>query len=168
MYINIPIFSKEECTGLISEFGDGEFITGKTSFNKKSITETQVRQCDVKNLITENKLITSITDKIKNTVKGHIEISELIFIRYGKGGEYKVHIDRGEGLPRKFSFSIPLNDEYEGGELDLYASNKVSSKQRVPQNIGSAIFFNSTVPHAINPVTEGVRYVIVGWINDTE
>ena len=166
MYINIPIFSKEECTELISEFGHGEYTVGNTSSNKESITETEVRRCDVKNLITENKLIQNITDKIKNTVKDSIEINELIFIRYSIGGEYKVHIDRGEGLPRNFSFSIPLNDDYKGGELDLYANNKVSSKQRVSQNIGSAIFFNSTIPHAINPVTEGVRYVIVGWIND--
>ena len=168
MYLNIPIFSKEECTDIISEFGQGEFLTGKTSSNKESITETQVRQCDVKNLITESKLIENITDKIKNSVKGSIEIDELIFIRYGVGGEYKVHIDRGEGLPRKFSFSIPLNSDYEGGDFDIYTSNKVSSKRTIPQRTGNAIFFHSTVPHAVNPVTEGVRYVIVGWINDKE
>jgi predicted 2-oxoglutarate/Fe(II)-dependent dioxygenase YbiX len=164
MLIEIPVFSKEQCNDIISEYAEDEYIIAQTSEG----TESNVRQCDVKNLITENKLIENITSKIKESIQTPLDISELTFIRYTKGGQYKVHIDRGEGLPRKFSFSIPLNDTYEGGAFDVYTTNKASSRRRVTQNIGKAIFFDSRLPHAVTPVTEGTRYVIVGWINDPE
>lgn len=168
MLINIPIFSKEQCDSIISKYAEGEYITGQTSDSGEALTESDVRQCDVINLITENKLIEDITSKIKESIQTPIEINELIFIRYNEGGQYKVHIDRGEGLPRKFSLSIPLNENYEGGAFDVYTTNKANSRRRIVQNIGTAIFFDSRLPHAVTPVTEGTRYVLVGWINDPE
>jgi len=168
MLIEIPVFSKEQCGNIISEYAQGEYGIAQTSESRVAKSETNVRQCDVKNLITENKLIKNITGKIKESIQTPLDISELTFIRYSKGGQYKVHIDRGEGLPRKFSFSIPLNDTYKGGDFDVYTTNKASSRRRVIQNIGKAIFFDSRLPHAVTPVTEGTRYVIVGWINDPE
>jgi Rps23 Pro-64 3,4-dihydroxylase Tpa1-like proline 4-hydroxylase len=86
---------------------------------------------------------------------------------YGEGGHYKLHTDTGlhnpMGSNRKLSFSILLNDDYEGGELEIPGSPGQPDSFNPPAN--SAIFFPSSMPHCVKPVTKGVRKSLVGWVH---
>jgi PKHD-type hydroxylase len=92
--------------------------------------------------------------------------------RYGVGGKYDWHIDQHphphklDGMIRKVSFSLFLNDGYEGGELDLeVASPRTENRCATFANKlpGTVVFFVSDLWHRVRPVTRGVRETLVGW-----
>tara|TARA_R110000737_G_scaffold61939_1_gene89317 strand:+ start:422 stop:1048 length:627 start_codon:yes stop_codon:yes gene_type:complete len=61
------------------------------------------------------------------------------------------------GKARKISMSLILNDDYEGGELEIFGQPKDYYGQ------GSIIFFPSWMLHRVTPVTKGIRYSLVMW-----
>tara|TARA_R100001440_G_scaffold500_2_gene1480 strand:+ start:1063 stop:1647 length:585 start_codon:yes stop_codon:yes gene_type:complete len=89
--------------------------------------------------------------------------------RYNKDGHFKFHQDGNgftrfengnkftHGKTRKLSMSIILNDDYEGGEFEFFAKDKVLSKR------GTIIVFPSYMQHRVKPVTKGIRYSLVAW-----
>jgi len=99
---------------------------------------------------------------------------------YSTGGHYDWHIDENpypydakagpfEGLVRKLSFSVLLNDnEYTGGDFEiedqLPGYNPRSTIVEELNTAGSMIVFPSFTPHKVHPVTSGIRYSLVGWI----
>jgi|TARA_B100001758_G_C18088596_1_gene442089 PKHD-type hydroxylase len=92
-------------------------------------------------------------------------------------GQYGWHQDsfrpRGDfakkydGRIRKVSFSIFLNDDYEGGQFDLenrspeYKKRHKTFRKKGRNNI---VFFPSWAWHRVRPVTKGTRKSIVGWV----
>ena len=80
---------------------------------------------------------------------------------------YKAHRDTFgapvDGLVRKLTFSIQLSDpsEYEGGDLitDVDYHPETASKTK-----GDMIFFLANSVHEAQPVTKGIRHVLVGWV----
>ena len=99
---------------------------------------------------------------------------------YTTGGHYDWHVDENpypydnkagpfEGLVRKLSFSILLNDkDYTGGDFEIEDQLPGHSPRSTVvdelNNLGSMIVFPSFTPHKVHPVTSGVRYSLVGWI----
>jgi PKHD-type hydroxylase len=67
---------------------------------------------------------------------------------------------------RKISFTIQLSDEtdYEGGDFILY-NNLDDGFKKMTRKKGSMIFFHSNIEHEVTPVTKGVRYSLVSWVN---
>ena len=94
------------------------------------------------------------------------EIESLQFTKYPAGsGFYVNHIDmvhKSYGT-RKLSFSVQLSDPstYEGGDLLLHLDHEPT---RMPRDRGTIIFFPSWTLHEVTPVTSGVRYSLVGWV----
>jgi PKHD-type hydroxylase len=84
-------------------------------------------------------------------------------------GHYDWHVDTGNGGPvhRKISFTAQLSDpaDYKGCELVInnHAVEVVGTKER-----GSIHLFPSYMPHKVNPITNGVRYALVIWINGSQ
>ena len=82
---------------------------------------------------------------------------------------YDWHIDQHpkvmNGVVRKISMSLFLNEDYEGGEFDLEIYKPESNPRYETFRLkkGDAIFFNSTTWHRVRPVTSGVRKSIVAW-----
>ena len=76
-----------------------------------------------------------------------------------KEGHYDWHIDIGEGeyAGRKLSVVLLLNDDYEGGELEIW------EKGFVPKGKGNLFVFPSYLLHRVTPVTEGIRKSLVLW-----
>ena len=76
--------------------------------------------------------------------------------------EYKIHIDSADHQFRVLSISITLNDEYEGGDFVFFddSSYKIKTKK------GTAIAFpsNFCFPHAVTPITKGIRQAVITWI----
>jgi PKHD-type hydroxylase len=66
---------------------------------------------------------------------------------------------------RKLSFSLQLNDDYTGGELQLYQPclGKPSLETVHPQK-GLLTIFDSRTLHRVRKVKSGTRKSIVGWL----
>jgi len=81
--------------------------------------------------------------------------------RYDVGGDHPWHTDAYEGDPsslnRTVAFSIPLNDTYEGGTMEL---EHVGALDLRP---GDAVVFTARTWHAVTAVTKGSRYVLLGF-----
>ena len=78
------------------------------------------------------------------------------------GGYYKAHTDIG--YLGHYSTTVFLNDDYEGGELELYYDDTVHS---VKLPAGHAVTYKTGIPHTVKPVISGTRYVAVTWTTST-
>ena len=60
---------------------------------------------------------------------------------------------------RKISFTVMLNDDFEGGEFEIQTTEKnvVELKKK------DVIIFHADTPHRVKPVNKGVRHSLVGW-----
>lgn len=81
-------------------------------------------------------------------------------------GHYDWHIDLGTGRfsRRKISLSMQLSaaDNYQGGELEFHLSGLDRLKMRTQ---GTLIAFPSFLEHRVTPVTHGVRFSLVAWVD---
>ena len=114
--------------------------------------------------------------------KYDIKMAESVQItRYKPGGFYKWHNDgmndhvvtikdasnpEMNGLVRKLSMTILLNDKFEGGEFEMMHYSKGESSIAQPfekHRKGDVIVFPSVEEHRVTPVTRGTRYSAVVW-----
>lgn len=82
--------------------------------------------------------------------------------QYQIGGHYDWHMDSKDPVnneQRKLSISILLNDDFEGGGLEI-ESNK---GENVLKSQGDIVVFPSFLQHKVLPVTDGTRYTAVSW-----
>jgi len=77
-------------------------------------------------------------------------------------GHYTAHRDTGipELAYRRYSMSIALTGDYEGGALEFSEYPEVQYK--LPE--GGAALFPSSLMHKVNPVTSGTRFVLIGFL----
>lgn len=79
-------------------------------------------------------------------------------------GFYDWHTDFAGFRPlRKLSFSVQLSasEDYDGGDLELWAANR---PQAAVRERGALIAFPSFTLHRVAPVTRGTRWSLVAWI----
>lgn len=92
-------------------------------------------------------------------------IHSLLFSRCGVGQGYGRHVDNAfmPGGRADLSFTLFLSDPttYGGGELVLELPQG-DHAVRLPA--GHAVLYPSSYLHRVEPVTGGVRYVAVGWV----
>ena len=70
-------------------------------------------------------------------------------------------MNHSSSFSEKISFTVLLNDDFEGGEFEiLQGTEKVVIKLKKQD----AIIFMSDTPHRVKPVTKDVRHSLVGWI----
>ena len=89
------------------------------------------------------------------------------FTKYKLNQFYDWHCDemgwtkgkRPNNRIRKISFTVMLNDDFEGGEFEIQTTEKnvVQLKKK------DVIIFHADTPHRVKPVTKGVRHSLVGW-----
>jgi len=87
---------------------------------------------------------------------------------YREGHYYDWHIDYAkDGYHRKLSVSVMLNDDFEGGDLEIQElwGNKTCT---IPKKAGTIVVFPSMLKHRVTPVTKGVRYSLVRWYSGPE
>jgi PKHD-type hydroxylase len=79
------------------------------------------------------------------------------------GGHYDWHIDCGHNMQaqRKISITVQLNDDYDGGELQLWRGQTPATAHKEK---GTVVIFPSYMLHRVAPVTKGVRNSLVLWI----
>ena len=104
------------------------------------------------------------------------------YLEYGPGQHYTWHTDmiypiKTQEVPhmgmmqptreekvRKISFTLLLNDEYEGGEIQFYFPASRNKAITLPKEKGLLILFDSRVVHRVRPVKKGIRKSMVGWV----
>lgn len=90
-------------------------------------------------------------------------IEKVQMTKYPEGGHYNWHIDSFEpndrNEQRKLSISMLLNDDFEGGGLQIQANNI----ETVLKSKGDIVVFPSFLTHKVVPVTKGTRYTAVSW-----
>lgn len=81
-------------------------------------------------------------------------------LKYGQGHHFENHVDDNKGMPRTFSISYYLNDDYEGGEIEF---PRFGLKIKPKANQAIVFAANYVYNHKIYPVTSGTRYTVVNW-----
>ena len=96
-------------------------------------------------------------------------VENLQYTVYEKGDYYNWHTDVGKkrnplGI-RKLSFTMILNDNYEGGTLQMEhgAPNSDDRIYNISPKLGEIIWFPSYKWHRVTLVTSGVRHSLVCW-----
>jgi predicted 2-oxoglutarate/Fe(II)-dependent dioxygenase YbiX len=114
-----------------------------------------------------------IDERLKNLLKNLIQIKGFEvtglgpyqFTEYKIGQFYDWHTDTNEEYKHRFcSIVIQLNDEYEGGYLQLKDESGDNTIQ-LDKGIGTMYIFYSNIRHRVMPVTNGVRYSLVNWVS---
>ncbi len=109
-------------------------------------------------------------DNFKFDLYPFFENESIQYSHYNVGDHYSWHMDIvGRLPPRKLSFTLMLNDDYEGGEFEIgryfFDVNKLKTQTAAAENkTGTLIVFPSALPHRVKPVTKGIRKSLVGWI----
>ena len=113
------------------------------------------------------KLLDAITgvnqDYYKFDIEAFIEAPNLMRYDADTGGHYNYHLDIGIAKPncwRKLSYSLMLNDDFEGGKLGFKTGKGVVEYE---PTVGRIVIFPSYILHKVFPVTSGTRWALVGW-----
>lgn len=176
------IFSDEELQQIIL-IGESLKPNEATVFNAKEqigIVVNSVRKSETSFIIPNNQT-GWIYEKLNNVVRQlnssffKYELSgydEIQYTKYNVGGYYHKHIDLTpesqksenyiEGMRRKLSITMVLNDGYEGGDLCLYVDG--SNKTVANTQKGRVIAFPSYMVHEVTEVTSGERLSLVIWV----
>ena len=97
------------------------------------------------------------------------------YAHYNVNDYYQWHMDTdnrknaSKSSIRKLSFSLVLNDDYEGGVLQIATPQKPNSEDpyhifSVPKKRGTLVVFPSHMFHQVTSVTHGIRKSVVGWL----
>lgn len=123
--------------------------------------EPSIRDASLKKL---KDLQEAIFPELKNYVADYINddlvMDSFALVKYTEGQFFKEHSDGGEGVNRKLSIVIYLNDDYEGGEI-YFRNQNLTMKPRAK----SMVMFPSTDDflHEAKPVISGTKYAIVSF-----
>jgi PKHD-type hydroxylase len=168
------IFTDQELDEIVIQGNRVKKISGTVS---GSISDYRV--CDIAWLKSDEVesdfdwVYATLTDAIKKVNNEYFQfdlthLTALQFTVYdGKNNSnYQKHMDLGRSFPnRKLSFSIQLSNdnEYTGGDLRFHYIK--TQPEIAPRTRGKIIFFPTWMIHDVTPVTQGIRYSLVGWVN---
>lgn len=145
-----------QCNQLISKHDDTVQLENVI---QKSYRNVLVKDMDIND-------VPYLIDSLKFINEKHFKLDlnfnyiDCFFARYDKGMHYSsLHMDciAGESQ-RKLSFSLLLNDSFQGGNFITLSDSTVDC------STGKLLIFPSFLPHKISPVEDGTRYVIFGWV----
>lgn len=92
-------------------------------------------------------------------------LSRLLISRTHDEGGYGAHVDNAlmDGLRTDLSFTVFLSDPetYQGGELVM---DLQGGTQTAKPAAGDMVLYPSGAIHKVAPVTQGVRYAVIGWV----
>lgn len=92
------------------------------------------------------------------------QIEALQLLEYRPGGFFTWHMDLGSAKhsTRKISLVVLLSNpsDYVGGELEFF-----STEDQPKLKQGAGVWFPSYMLHQVKPVTQGLRYTLVSWVN---
>ena len=143
-FYSIPnFFSKEELEQINNIISDGEWLTAVAS--QQLERKTKIKWINKSHNLLFDKLLSGSHEANKNYDFNITHVKEISILKYDTGDFFSKHIDMsGHDSDRKLSVSIPLSNDYEGGETLFYTS-KNPIKMIKEANI--ATFFPSYIVH---------------------
>ena len=92
--------------------------------------------------------------------EGHTDTIQHTTYYATEGGHYDWHVDVGNGTMsmRKMSAVLIMNDDFEGGQLQIKGIG-----ENLPHKKGNLFIFPSYLMHRVTPVTKGTRKSLVIW-----
>jgi PKHD-type hydroxylase len=168
----IRLLDGREAAQIVSELEQREFADGKmtaSGFARDVKHNLQLKRDDdtVGDL---DKLVYSAMKRSAGFQTFAIpkRVAPPIFSRYDLGMRYGAHIDNAfmggvNGVRSDLSMTLFLSppDSYDGGELVIKTA---LGEQPIKLDAGEAIVYLSSSIHHVAPVTRGVRYAAVTWV----
>ena len=158
--------NKEFCEFVLADTVFDDADEAKVDSNNGSIKDEESRITDLvwEELYTPiGCVLQAYLAKANEVWSYHVHRMEKIQMsRYPVGGHYNWHMDSKAPVnneQRKLSIVMLLNDDFEGGHLEL-ATNQ---GQNVLKSQGDIVVFPSFLNHRVHPVTKGTRYTAVSW-----
>jgi PKHD-type hydroxylase len=152
---------------LIAQLTSAQLVDGKTTAGWHAKTVKNNQQIDA-------KVVEPLAEQVRQTTLKHPlfqaaarprQIHTVRFNRYSDGMSYGRHTDNAlmNGYRSDLSFTLFLSDpeSYEGGELVVEGAD---SEQAYKLPAGSMLVYPSSSLHRVEPVTSGVRWAAVGWV----
>ena len=167
-FYSIPnFFSKEELEQINNIISDGEWFTATAgnsdSYSQQLERKTKIKWINKSHNLLFDKLLSGSHEANKNYDFNITHVKEISILKYDTGDFFSKHIDMsGHDSDRKLSVSIPLSNDYEGGETLFYTSK---NPIKMIKEVNIATFFPSYIVHEVTEVTKGVRYSMVAWAN---
>ncbi len=163
---------------LIDEFADADALAPSLVGDRQ--LDHEVRRSNQVNLAREARqrgtaAARSTSRRLKNSIHdwmsaycNHIEAVQLdtyaapALIRYDVGDFFTAHCDANKLSLRTVSAVALLPSHFDGGDLTFF-----DGRQSAELSPGDVVLFpsNFLFPHAVSPVTDGVRYSIVTWMH---
>ena len=144
-----------------------EIVDGKTTagWHAKTVKNNQqLASAPAKPLIEEVKTMLSKHPLFQAAARPK-RIHTVRFNKYTDGMHYGRHTDNAlmNSYRSDLSFTLFLSDPdtYEGGELTVEG---LDSEQPYKLPAGSVIVYPSSSLHRVDPVTQGVRWAAIGWV----
>jgi hypothetical protein len=153
--IGKPLLDNLQCNQLISKHDTEEL---------ENVIQKTYRHVRVSNIdITD---VPFLKDSLRFINGNHFKLDldfnniDCFFGRYDKGMHYSsLHMDCiGGEIQRKLSFSLLLNDNFQGGNFMTLTDAVVDCPA------GKLLIFPSFLPHKVSVVEAGTRYAIFGWV----
>lgn len=156
--ISRPFLDEQQCREIIDQH-DHDLEHVEQSIYRK----VNIKLIDVDEILGLKDLLFQANEKIFNfDLNGE---SEIYFARYEPGNHYdKVHIDSlPDVITRKISFTLFLNDDYQGGDFEIIGEMLSFDKMNTTRK-GKLFVFPSFLPHRVTAVQSGTRYVVFGFL----
>jgi Rps23 Pro-64 3,4-dihydroxylase Tpa1-like proline 4-hydroxylase len=173
-YTTIENFlTKDECEILLKYSLDNYKLKNAMVGEKEDLNKN-ARISDVA-FINYSEKFPLLSDRFKELLYPHINVkgNELNFenniyqfTEYKVGEFYDWHVDIGSAEKQKkryCSVVIQLNDDYDGGELQLKMGHEKNETITLKRGVGNLFVFLSSIIHRVAPVKNGVRYSLVNW-----
>ena len=136
----------------------------------QSNTSNNIRSTKI-SWIMDKTILLTLKDKmleINKSKNWNYDVTDMFPFQYSvyhENDHYDWHVDTGSAYlkqkERKISFSLILNDKYEGGELEFKNSDENIA---LDLNKGDMVTFPSFLEHRVKPVLNGTRISLVGWM----
>ncbi len=142
---------------------DGRIGDGSVNKDIRSVERTPLDEFDPISVFLYGLAVKSNENHFRFDLGGPCQFEMLHYDN--KGDHYDCHIDTikfDNYFERKLTIMGYLNDDYKGGKF--YFVTHSDERQYVDVKKGSVLVFPPYVMHGVEPVEEGDRQSVVGWV----
>lgn len=144
-------------------FEDGRATAGRYARDVKS--NLQARPGEALDAVLETARSKLLANDAFLSVARPRKIARLLLSRYGPGMEYGLHVDdpimAGSRTDLSFTLALSEPDDYDGGGLVI---DEPAEERVFRLRAGDMALYPTSALHRVEPVTQGERLAVVGWV----
>ncbi len=145
------------------DYEDGRATAGRYARDVKA--NLQAKKSPALDAIFESVRSTLNANEIVRSIARPRRYARMLLSRYRGGMNYGTHVDdpvmNGNRTDVSFTLSLTDPDTYSGGELVM---EDMLEDRAITLQAGDMVLYPTSALHRVEPVTEGERLAIVGWI----